>query len=144
MTTIAYRNGVKASDSGCYGEQQISFSIQKVFRLANGALYGSAGGLDDSEVRALLGQHDMSRELLKATGRVVTAILVMPDRRIYLVDVDADGVEIVEALAEYVAVGNGADCALGAMAVGATAEEAIGAAADHNIWTRLPVQKIEF
>jgi hypothetical protein len=94
----------------------------------------------------LLGQHgpDMSRELLKATGRVVTAILVMPDRRIYLVDVDADGAEIVEAHSEYVAVGNGSDVALGAMAVGASAEEAISAAAVHNVWTRLPVQKIEF
>jgi hypothetical protein len=30
------------------------------------------------------------------------------------------------------------------MAVGATAEESISAAADHNIWTHLPAQKIEF
>lgn len=55
MTTIIVKGGYMASDSAITDEDDKYIgSIQKVFRLENGHLYGSCGDSDDRELRARL------------------------------------------------------------------------------------------
>jgi len=130
MTVSAYRAGVMASD----GRQVAGWTVltddyEKVFKTKKGDLVGGTGRsaivrafvewLDDEDAPppAL---HDQSDPKESAT----TMMVVRADGSIDLFNVS--GRERVRC--EFYAIGCGADLALGAMEMGATAEEAIAVA----------------
>lgn len=143
MTTIAYRNGVMAADSGVWiGDATMPWA-RKTVRGADGTLYGIAG--DAGQAQAFIewveagcsGERPTAeREAEGASSYCVIA--VSPGGPVRLLT--ARGVEVYHA--PYFALGAGNVGALCAMHAGATAEGAIRAAIDHAPGANGPVQAI--
>jgi hypothetical protein len=127
MTTIAWDGKVLASDARwCDGDVQV-ISRTKIQRLPSGALYGGAGSSDDRELLAMLAKVKRGDALpsLAQLGTIrqnLRAILVLPNRRVYVLDTcntspgEPDAEEC--GCTEYdspCAVGSGAALALAAM-----------------------------
>jgi ATP-dependent protease HslVU (ClpYQ) peptidase subunit len=152
VTTIAYDGrGQLASDScWAWGNTQTT-SMIKLRRLSSGALLGVAGSLDDRSVVALLDKVRApdkmpSRAELAATRTDFQGLLVFPRGKVLVVciePVNEDGhhydAEVFEVNRGPAAVGSGADFAMGAMAAGKTAREAVAIACKYDIHSRLPV-----
>lgn len=141
MTTIAYRNGVMASDSGVWvGDCNYPWA-RKVARGKDGTLYGVAGNA--AQAHAFLDAVDEGQELPKAVedkqGNSSFSVLVARPGAKGVEIIRWDGVEKYPG-AEYFALGAGACCALGAMYCGASAEQAITAAIAHAEGAVGPVQ----
>lgn len=143
MTTLAYRNGVLASDS------QITFGgmryarARKIARLPNGALVGICGSLaQGAKLMEFLIQNDgdLSEELLKSLPDV-NALLIMPDRSVMILEGGKRG-GAAPIDGEFFADGSGGSFALAAMCGGADAVRAVEIAADLDIHTSLPVQSL--
>jgi ATP-dependent HslUV protease subunit HslV len=138
MTVIAYRDGLLAADSLATAGHVITGRIQKIWRFDDGRLLGGAGGAGDmrSFVAWALGgcaghwecqdkENGFSALVVRAEGEVV----------IY----DAEGRDcLVEA--EFIARGAGAELAIGAMAMGARADQAVEVACRYSVWCEGPVQ----
>lgn len=144
MTTIAYRNGVMASESGCVGDGARVGATKKVFKLASGALYGSCGDADDRSLRKLLdkakrGSQLPTAERLKKVVGDIQAILVLPCGEVWDVQTGNDCGALPLA-ADFHAVGSGHRFALGAMAAGATAEKAVAIACEYDVNSKGPIQ----
>lgn len=136
MTTIAYRDGIMASDSGSWAGEAAHGWARKLARGTDGTLYGVAGNAAQCEGYlqwvddGCAGDapkpdkegpdgHDSSFIVLKAS----------PKGMIELVTVK--GVERYMNV-PYYAIGAGAATAFGALFVGASAEVAIEAAKEHG------------
>ena len=114
MTVIAYRNGEMASDSGMFRADRLVGTTTKVWKLANGDLFGAAG--DASDCAALkqwvedgcngLAPHHPDRPL---TGMIVSHV----DDAVYYVE---NG-HAYEVKANFHAIGAGCDLAVGVMSV---------------------------
>lgn len=121
---ITYRDGVMAGDSALSSDGVRTGRIKKVYRLKDGRLYGATGlGSEIEAVRRWLEagqpQDDQSKPILSegfAALHVSAKDLVREfDRFLNSATVKAD----------FYAIGWGHQVALGAMAHGATAQEAI-------------------
>lgn len=148
MTTIAFDGKTMACDScwANFGTQ--TTSMTKIERLASGALLGGAG---DSDIRSLIALIDKiktpdklpSRHDLSALKSDFHVLLAFP--RGQVVHIASGGEEgrydaqIWPANRGIAAAGSGADVALGAMAAGKTAREAVAIACRFDINSRLPV-----
>lgn len=148
MTTIAYRNGIMVSDTAVTLAGAIVGGTQKLFA-ANNHIIGAVGGRD-----AIV-------PLLKwaEAGMNETAFPVFPeddDAGFYAIIVSRDAPEkicyywttkkgsvIVDPMdTEYFAVGSGKHFAMGAMAHGASALDAVRAAIRHDPYTVGPLNWI--
>lgn len=131
MTTIAYRDGVIAADTRVTSDSIITGSVRKVSK--NGrVLMGVAGTAAMArELRAWFDEgcqgplppnpHPLDKEWS------VWALIATPTD-VYIVQESG----ICRNTAPYHAMGSGRELALGAMAHGATAEEAVRAAIKHD------------
>ncbi len=119
MTTIAYFAGVLAGDTLLTsGSTKLPEVARKVFRLRDGRLFGSSGNSEDGLVVLDALREDKPTPKTKGT----MALLVYPDGRLEFYE----GKRWSRVCgADYIALGQGAAYALGAMAHGATAEEAV-------------------
>lgn len=154
MTVIAYsaRLKIMASDSRLSDEHETHFtSIKKIYRLKNGALYGSAGDSDDREIRALLSKSSPrnlpSRSELLALKIECKALIVFPKGQCYSVEIEFEDEKMKDWTASVdlvtdpiVAVGSGYQFALGAMECGATPMQAVRATCRRDLRCALPVQ----
>jgi|SRR5579875_1141208 len=155
MTVIAYssKHRILAADSRCsdtYGMHLTS--CQKVFRLKNGALLGTAGDSDDRDMRDLLAKSTPrklpTRGQLAELKMVFTGLLVFPRGQVFVVESYhrefdsmgewAGGIDPIRD--PIVAVGCGAQYAYGAMEVGADPIKAVRAACRRDTACALPVQ----
>lgn len=123
MTTIAYRDGVLAADSRLvYGESEIEQdSVQKIMRTRDGRLLGGAGhhSIVATYMRALAVIGKKLPPLPKDCGSVIE---VFPNREIIIHNNES---WVSRGKIEYGAWGSGSGIAKGAMAMGASAVEAI-------------------
>jgi hypothetical protein len=160
MTTIAYRahpgGGVMASDSRCSENGLHLTDCQKVFRLPNGALLGTAGDDDSRLVMALLGKARSpkslpSREELAATKTDFAGIMVFKTGEVFNIRIECverqnsdewDG-GISEIRTPFCATGSGWELAIGAMSAGASAEQAVEVACQYDLYSALPVQSMK-
>lgn len=139
MTTIAYRDGVLASDTATWSGAALVGSVVKIVRrpgdghlaaAAGSARYGSAfrewfiQGEQGVAPTPMETEHYSDRGMIFRGGFVV--IIHEPE-----------GAHEIKA--PYYATGSGRDFALGAMYSGAGAARAIEAAAFHDGWTQLPM-----
>ncbi len=133
MTTITFRNGVMAADSGVWVEDTMSHKTKKLYRLKNGSVAGFCGSLNEalSIIRWLDGDKDIKVNWSEATILVVTVA-----GRILMYDAEKP---VVLRKTKYVAVGTGTAVALGAFHHGATAIEAVQAAIEHDAKSKGPV-----
>ena len=133
MTTIAYRDGVMASDSGAWSGNSSHGWARKLVKGADGTLYGVTGhAAECSSYLAWVdggceGAEPKPRET-KDEGNSFMVLRVTPRGRIEFIG--AYGAEVYDA--PYYAVGAGAEVAFGALYMGATAAEAIEAAREHG------------
>lgn len=145
MTTIAYRDGVLASDSrATIGSTIVPEKADKVFQLADGGAV------------AITGSYNTAMELvrwlaLQATGADEEELGHRPalDKESTVIHLRPDGVVMVydggrydatELRAQYFAWGSGSDIALGALWMGADAKTAVQAAIALNIHTGGEIQ----
>lgn len=154
MTTIAYRDGTMACDSCWQANHVQTTSLTKIIRLASGALLGSAGDGDIRGLQTLLEKVKSldrlpSRAELSALKCDIEGILAFPRGHVAMIAIfpggpDRNNLDHYEAqvwLANrgLVAVGTGAELAIGAMAAGKSAREAVAIACRFDINSRLPV-----
>lgn len=143
MTTIAYRSGVLAGDTRLSDDNGFIWSdnIEKVFKLANGALIGMSGDSEAGEHiidaarkvadksvaahRPSLGQSmlDAFEFPTLPDAAEVAGILVLADGTIYM----TEGTRWSKWPGEFIAIGNGKAYAVAAMDHGASAVEAVWA-----------------
>lgn len=149
MTTIAYKSGVMACDS-CWAANDVqTTSLTKIVRLPSGALWGSAGEADDRAVVDLFKnvrspEKFPSADQLAATKCDMDAILVLKNGQAFKVSVDHAEAGRYEAgiwpcNRGLISAGSGGELALGAMAAGATAREAVAVACNWDVNSRAPV-----
>lgn len=154
MTVIVYKNGVLASDGRLTEENAIfTNSAQKVFRLKDGGLLGSAGDADDHELLTLLNRLKgklPTHKQLASLEFEFSAIWVKPDKTVYVLEANREK-ELEKYISaifpikdSFVAVGTGSPWALGALAMGASAEQAVKVAIkfDNNCGGNVQVLKL--
>lgn len=155
MTTIAWRDGVMACDS-CWslGGVLVDNLANKIYRLKSGALLGQCGSNDARPIIDLLQNVKTEKQMpsyeticnVRVSGMY---LLALPNRRVFKFattalnpsqwtdDIQDLGMWRVEL--PFTAVGSGTDLAVGAMAHGASAEQAVRVACRFDINSRLPV-----
>jgi ATP-dependent protease HslVU (ClpYQ) peptidase subunit len=127
MTTIAYRNGILAADSLITAGNRIATSVSatKIIRLSDGRLLGHCGQM--RHMKPLVAFLEGRSERYPDMEKDATAIVVHVEGRVEL-HYGRHPDEALEEEAEFFAIGSGAELALGAMAVGVSAIEAVRAA----------------
>jgi hypothetical protein len=141
MTVIAYKDGVMASDSGLFWDDNYCIgTVQKLYRLDNGAIYGGAGESDDRLLRAVLGEFGPDCPVEKLQHPDLNAdyqvLLAMPDASLWYVGItrneehEGGSVECFQFKAPMAAIGFGRWGfgrwgVFGAMVAGKSAAEAI-------------------
>lgn len=155
MTTIAYRDGIMACDS-CWAlnGSLIDNLANKIYRLKSGALLGQCGSNDIRPMIDIL-QHAKTEKQMPSYEAICNVrvsgmyLLALPNRRVFKFattalhpeqwtdDVADLGMWRVEL--PFAAVGSGTDLAMGAMAQGATAAQAVRVACRFDINSRLPL-----
>ena len=138
MTTIAYRSGVMAADSMVSIGNLVFGEMRKVARGPNGELAGASG--EACDVAAALawvedGMTGQCPDLLQGTELLIAAqngpvLFRDRDRPLYPI------------FGEFFALGSGSAIAMGAMAAGASAEEAVKIACRFDKGTGGEVQVI--
>lgn len=140
MSTIAYRDGVLASDSMLSGDNFTWGSVSKISRSERGGIGGAVGRLEETaEFLAWFtkfGADDPERFPPPrgkdgADGIAVTQALT--DAGVLLLWTGGERLTVVKT--SFIAIGSGAKIAMGAMAAGATAEEAVEIAAKYDVYT---------
>lgn len=142
MTTIAYRDGVVAADTqatdghGCTNGRVLKVERRGPFLAAAAGQACLARRFLDWFRSGLVGEPEPGNDERNADG-----MIFMPDGRI--VEFSPLGSKTV--FADFYATGSGMDYALGAMAMGASAEEAVRVAArfDSSTGGRITVLRAE-
>lgn len=134
MSTIAYRDGVMSSDTRAYAGFNLPIGEKRKIRATkHGALVGvttSHPGLGDAFLAWIC---DGAGEPDNVDYQ---AMIVEQNGDIYYYR--NSGLPSGPLKAEFMAIGSGAEAALGAMWMGADAEEAVGVASNIDVWTALP------
>lgn len=131
MTTIVYRDGILAADSRVsYGSTIMPGTIKKVQRLSNGALYGFSGSVEVGEImrrRVSRASDEMTplEDEVDLKGEAFEALIIQPDGGVLCFE----NRTWMEFKCPYIAMGSGKDFAYGALALGASAKQAIKVAA---------------
>lgn len=145
MTTIAYRDGIMAADTASWDVNGVYFGrARKLHRLADGRVFGGAGSTSAilRVVAWLNGAEDKPALDDDKPTDVVQAIIATPGPGRVVVYVDVSLMEVEQHPGEFVAIGSGRELALGAMAMGASAAEAVRVATDFDRGSRPPVDTI--
>lgn len=123
-------------------------NAQKIYRLKNGAVVGTAGDSDDRDVRALLEKATPrrmpSRKDLAETKTTFEGIMVFPKGQVFSVNVWREKDEwrgAVDPISDtIIATGHGWQFAYGAMEAGASPIDAVRITCRRDITCALPVQ----
>lgn len=134
MTTIAYRDGVMAADSGSWMGEASHGWAEKLAKGPDGTLYGVAGGAPEALgflewVKAGADPEAMPKaEALPDDRNSFIVLAVSPGGPVRIIA--ARGVETYNA--PYFAIGGGSATAFGALWAGASAADAIEATKEHG------------
>lgn len=136
MTTIAYRDGMIAADTGMtIGETRLGHMTKIAVSKHGRKLGGAAGsaGYCHAFLMAITEGQDFPAAVEDSQG-TDRGLLIESDKPNDMHIFESGGVFIVRDV-PYYALGSGRDIALGAMFQGATAEQAVRAALQHSAWT---------
>lgn len=134
MTTIAYRNGVLAADTGMTVGNTVVGNTVKIVRRDDGCMAGAAGfaGYAGSFLRWFMaGQIGDPPEAKSEDNVLDRGVIFRPDGAMLVFEPEG----MFEMTAPYYAFGCGRCEALGAMFAGADAEAAVRAAIAHDAHT---------
>jgi 20S proteasome alpha/beta subunit len=140
MTTVAYRAGILACDSQATSGHLKTGTFMKIGKVGR-VLYGGCGNASMvREFNAWIAnglQGEMPKlEFDEDDG--MAGLVVYENKRF----LSFERTGIVALNAEYMAMGSGRELALGAMAMGATAIQAVQAAMQHDIYSGGPIQSV--
>lgn len=150
MTTVAYKDGVLASDSQLEdSETGICGSIKKISKVDNCLI----GGCGNAELLSWFLNNFSGKIFNKVTHNPYTTIasrnsdefqgiVISPRGKVFLLEGTLVPFEI-KPMGGFIAIGAGASFAMGAMEAGASAEEAIRVASKFNSATGGRVQKVK-
>lgn len=141
MTVIAYREGIMAADSRAWsgGHSPIG-SKTKIRRLADGTLIGCSSSIPGAAEYVMAWYEDGMNEDDKLP-QSFTFLAVKPDGTAMVAD---DGPYMSGPLtADYFAIGSGRQFALGALAMNATAEEAVQVGIELDTCSAGPIQTLK-
>lgn len=133
MTTVAYRAGVLAADSLCTGAYK--HPMKKLYPI-DGGFVGVAGSLSTSLLVVDWLQGGDKPDLSNDSD---FEALIIRDGKVFYLD---NGLREIPLQGPYHAVGSGMDYAMGAMAMGATAEEAVKVARKFDNKTGGAIKKV--
>ena len=153
MTTIAFRDGVMASDSCVSSSGYMGASVPKVLRTSAGALIGWSGEADNRAVLALLDKVKTPKQLptkqeIAACQTDFGLLIAFGPNSVYEVSCFEESgrytgyVDIANLTVA--AAGSGWALATGAMLAGKSAREAVVIACKVDNNSRLPVHSISF
>jgi hypothetical protein len=139
MSTIAFRGGIMAADSRAYGGRGEPSPGRKVkiFRLDDGSLIGLSTSTPGTSERFVAWLKDGAKPDILNDKIDLRALMVRPDGGIYVIDNTPYFSGPMEC--DYYAVGSGTGYAMGAMAMGATAEQAVAVACDLDPHSGAPI-----
>lgn len=152
MTTIAFRDGVLASDSKCNSHYDWCGQIQKIMPLKNGAVLALTGAASMAAFLQRCLNSSKDDDWIENGVIVPVDISDFKDPEFAAFLVRKDGVlfeftnemVLLQFDAPYWSIGSGAHYAIGAMAHGANAVEAIAAAIAHDGGSGGPIQVTRF
>lgn len=152
MTTVAFSAGLMACDS-CFSFNGIVDTLStKIHRTRAGALLGQAGDNDAREVIALFEgvktpKQLPTRTVLQGIRTEFMGLLVLPSGRMFKISTclvlpenEKDDLGIWEVEMPFTAIGTGKEFALGAMAAGANAIQAVRIACRYDMNSRPPIR----
>lgn len=139
MAIIAYKDGIMASDSNgssfnnlfedITGIQMPVGEFRKIIKTSNGSLIGCVG--NEKNCKEYLEWEGLDSNSIWSNGdRHFKSIIVHPDSKYYVIS--NSGVKTYQELDDFIAIGSGADLAIGAMYKNATAMEAAKIAIKYN------------
>lgn len=138
ITTIAYRDGILVADTGLWDRGCYCGSVVKIARAKNGSLGGVAGCLGDNAMFTAWLLAGARRPGPDFRSEDSEGILINPDGAAHWVGHKKRFFELNLSTFGY-ALGSGFRIAMGALAHGATAEEAVRIAAQLDENTREPL-----
>jgi ATP-dependent protease HslVU (ClpYQ) peptidase subunit len=154
MTTIAFKDGIMASDSCISGGGYYGASVNKVQRTSAGALIGWCGEADNRAVLTLIDKVKKPAQLptkqeIAACLTDCQVLIAFGPNSLYIVGCDEDDsgryhgyVNVCNLGAA--AIGSGSHLALGAMLAGKSAREAVSIACKIDNNSKLPVNSMSF
>lgn len=135
MTTIVYRDGIMAADTAVFDRGTYCGKATKIWRNSAGWLFGGAGALGDIAIYRDWFMAGMTGETPKFEENRSEGLAVDPEGRMFWHGTESRHVQIE---GPYAAIGTGFQIALGALYMGATAEQAVEMACDLDAITRRP------
>ena len=138
MTVITIKDGVLACDSGVFDGGVFVGTAEKAKRLGDGSIVAGAGPLSGLQSYLnYLGRNNGSEPDHLVQG---TMLMRLTRSGAAQVRMSGEGREWIAANAPFHAIGSGYRIAIGAMAAGASAEEAVRIACEHDEGCRGPVR----
>ena len=156
MTIVAYTHRVLAADSCWASNGTIDSLGRKIQKTKSGLVVGQAGDNDCRAIMELLRSiksptHLPTTKALMETRCDFLGLCVFPNGRVFKIassnrlpeTLDQEDVGVWEIAGfPYAAVGAGQELAIGAMAAGQSARQAVAIACRHNTSCRLPVHSV--
>lgn len=139
MTTIAYRDGVMASDTGESSGSVWVGSVDKIIK-TGGLLVGASGCVDACETCLNFFTEGGKVEDFKNTLSGDFEAVVTDGKRLWHTE---NKMKMYGIRASFFAMGSGMKIALGAMAMGANAKEAVEVACQFDKNSRGPVRSVK-
>ena len=141
MSTIVYRDGIMAADTRAWAGRSSPIGQKaKIRRLSNGFLLGCASGVPGAGEYLMDWYEDGHDHEKLILPKDFTLLIVNTNGQAFLAD---DSPHLSGPItAPWFAIGSGCDYAMGAMAMGATAVQAVEVACHLDSVSDLPVQTI--
>jgi len=167
MTTIAYKNGIIAADTGVFVGNTFIGELNKIFKVefTYGVILGGVAGDCDKSVKFIEWSHHLEDEFIQDTLSPISSKLRDCEKlnqygkndepfeafivvrhtagKEKIFTYEAPGIA-VEIITPFYANGSGRNLALGAMEVGASAKEAVMVASRYDLYTKTPIQLLKF
>ena len=133
MTTIAYRDGVLAADTGATCGSSRNGAVSKIVRRADGAMAGAGGSASYTHafLKWFVSGDGQAPDAKEDNNSMDSAVVFMTDGTIEVYEPRGS----FTITAPYYAMGSGRPEALGAMFAGADAKRAVEAAMAHDAHT---------
>ncbi len=148
MSTIAFKDGIVVADTQTdWGNRKIK-SLKKIVDHGDIVVAGS-GDADDRHLNALFMALDNSedfptvRELKDLPQEFVALVFTRKTKQVFLVQTGENAPFILEIKDKFFAIGSGGDYAMGAMAAGASAKEAVRISCMLDIHSNKPIQEVK-
>lgn len=130
MTTIAYRNGIIAADTGLVGGGLKDCQMNKIAKRADGAVAGACGAA--WWIQAFLTWFQKGGDMPHSKSSSYGIVVRSPRSLIQIFESDEGTTRRLKVRAPYYAIGSGCRIAIGAMFAGATPTDAVRAAMAHD------------